>query len=361
MVANANHVAFRVDASEQIGTGHFMRCLTLADGLRQHGARIRFVSRHLPEQARGMLAARGHEFVPLESAPDAALDELAHARWLGTSQTQDAKDAIQALSDETWDWLIVDHYALDARWESVLRPAARNILAIDDLADRRHLCDVLLDQNYESTERYEDLVAKNCRLLLGPRYALLRPEYAAFRKTMTSRNEVPRKVLVFFGGADHQNMTGLSLTALSQSGLRHLHVDVVVGAYYGYRDSLEEQAAGRPHTTIHEPRPHLADLMAKADLAIGAGGVTNWERMCLGLPSLVVTVAENQVPVSRLLDGEGAIRLVGDSAAISAADIRDALVDEIETRKYVQRAAVALTKCDGDGVSRVIRVMLSGE
>ena len=119
-------IAVRVDASLQIGTGHFMRCLTLADALKQRGAQIRFVSRHLPEHLRGMLANKGHEFVLLDSTQhDATLDELAHAQWLGVSQAQDAEDSIQALSDGKWDWLVVDHYALDSRWESTLRQTVK--------------------------------------------------------------------------------------------------------------------------------------------------------------------------------------------------------------------------------------------
>ena len=171
------NIAFRVDASTQIGTGHFMRCLTLADALKQHGAKIRFASRHMPEYLRDMLVVKGHEFMLLDSSPsDAISDGLSHANWLGTSQHADAQDTVQALSGQTWDWLIVDHYALDARWESALRQTAKNIFVIDDIADRQHDCDVLLDQNLyaDMDSRYTGKVPAHCQLLLGPRYALLR-------------------------------------------------------------------------------------------------------------------------------------------------------------------------------------------
>jgi UDP-2,4-diacetamido-2,4,6-trideoxy-beta-L-altropyranose hydrolase len=166
-------VAIRVDASSQIGTGHFMRSLTLADALKQRGTQIRFVSRHLPEHLRSMLMEKGHEFAMLDSAKsNVPLDELAHAQWLGVSQAQDAADSIQALSDGAWDWLIVDHYALDGRWESALRGTIKKIMAIDDLADRQHDCDILLDQNFYSDidERYVGKVPESCQLLLGPRF-----------------------------------------------------------------------------------------------------------------------------------------------------------------------------------------------
>lgn len=355
-----NRIAFRTDATSQMGTGHFMRCLTLADALKLRGAQIRFVSRNLPVHLSEMLAEKGMELVALSGNGGVSQGgDLAHSYWLGGSQTEDAQATSQALSGQEWDWLVVDHYALDARWESRLRGAAGKIMVIDDIADRAHDCDVLLDQNYESIERYKNLVPEGCHLLLGPHYALLRPEYAEHRRFCMKRNGAPQRVLIFFGGADDANMTGRALAALSQEGLSHLAVDIVVGAYYKYRDDLDQQAILRRNTIIHGPRPHLADLMARADLAIGAGGVTNWERMCVGLPSLVVTMAENQVPISRLMDSAGAIRLLGSSKDVTVENIQSALVDEIETNKYLHRSEIALMKCDGQGTNRVVSVLMS--
>src|SRR3990172_6780187 len=138
------NVVFRVDATVQIGTGHFMRCLTVADALKQRGAQIRFISRLLPEYFRGMLTAKGLEFMPISGGSSATItDGLAHGHWLGTGQDADAHESSHALSDRVWDWLVVDHYALDARWESALRQTATCILVIDDIADREHDCDVL--------------------------------------------------------------------------------------------------------------------------------------------------------------------------------------------------------------------------
>lgn len=196
-------IAVRVDASFQIGTGHFMRCLTLADALKQRGAQIRFVSRRLPEHLRVMLAAKGHELALLDGAlNDAASDELAHARWLGVSQEQDASNTAQTLKDQPWDWLVVDHYALDARWESAMRVSSRQIMVIDDIADRQHDCDVLLDQNFyaDMDTRYTGKVATSCQLLLGPRYALLRDEFRELHEQVKPRNGIVKRVLVFLGG-----------------------------------------------------------------------------------------------------------------------------------------------------------------
>ena len=235
-------IAFRVDASSQIGTGHFMRCLTLADALKQRDAQIRFISRHLPEHLRDMLAAKALQFMPLNSSSiESISDDLAQSHWLGTSQHVDAQDTIQALSDQTWDWLVVDHYALDARWESVLRQTAKKTLVIDDIADRQHDCDVLLDQNFyaDMQTRYTGKVPEHCQLLLGPRYALLREEFRQLREQITPRTGPVKRVLVFFGGVDADNYTARAIKALANIGSHDLKVDVVLGAQHPHREQIE--------------------------------------------------------------------------------------------------------------------------
>ena len=289
-------IAVRVDASVQIGTGHFMRCLTLADALKQRGAQTRFISRHLPDHLRSMLASKGHEFIWLDGIRnDGTLDELAHAGWLGVSQAQDAADSIRALSDGSWDWLVVDNYALDLRWESELRRTASRILVVDDIADRRHDCDVLLDQNFyaDMGVRYTGKVPAHCQLLLGPRYALLRDEFRRLHEQIQPRSGAVRRVLVFFGGVDAGNHTGRAIEALSEMDVPDLHVDVVIGAQHPCRGQIE--AACAQHGFIcHVQTDRMAELMANADLAIGGGGSATWERCCLGLPALAVGTAENQ-------------------------------------------------------------------
>lgn len=290
------NIAFRVDASTQIGTGHFMRCLTLADALKQHGAKIRFASRHMPEYLRDMLVVKGHEFMLLDSSPsDAISDGLSHANWLGTSQHADAQDTVQALSGQTWDWLIVDHYALDARWESALRQTAKNIFVIDDIADRQHDCDVLLDQNLyaDMDSRYTGKVPAHCQLLLGPRYALLRDEFRQLREQIKPRTGSVERILIFFGGVDTDNYTGRAIEALVNIGIPGLYVDVVIGSQHPCREQIESVCV--QHGFIcHVQTSRMAELMAAADLAIGAGGSATWERCCLGVATLTICVADNQ-------------------------------------------------------------------
>jgi len=355
-------IAFRVDASVQIGTGHVMRCLTLADELTQRNAQIRFVSRHLPEYLANLLEAKGYELARLDSAEDDAdLDELSHARWLGCSQAQDAKACITALSDRAWDWLIVDHYALDSRWESRLRQSARKILAIDDIADRRHDCDMLLDQNFyaDMNTRYAGKVPDHCRLLLGPRYALLREEFRQLREQVESRKGPVHRILVFFGGVDADNYTGRAIRALTDRGVADMHVDVVIGAQHRCREAIEA-ACLRDHFTRHVQTNRMAELMAAADLSIGAGGGATWERCCLGLPTIAIGTAENQRRQVADAAAEGLVYapdLKHEFDSVIGNHIRS-LVENSCLRQLISRNAMQAV--DGRGVLRVVAGMGCG-
>lgn len=350
------NIAFRVDASAQIGTGHLMRCLTLANALKQHGAKIRFVSRHMPEYLRDILVGRGHEFMLLDGSPsDTRPGSLAHSYWLGTSQHTDAEDTLHALSDQAWDWLVVDHYALDARWETVLRKTAKNILAIDDIADRQHDCDLLLDQNFyqDMNTRYTEKVPAHCQLLLGPRYALLREEFRQLREQVRPRTEPVKRILIFFGGVDAGNFTGSALEALVSMGIADLHVDVVIGTQHPFREQLEITCAEHG-VFCHVQTTRMAELILAADLAIGAGGSAVWERCCLGLPTLTICAADNQR------------KQIADAASeglLYAPELNDELIigAKLHVRAFMENGYLRQAICshgmqavDGRGASRVV-------
>src|SRR5262245_42870234 len=300
-------VAFRVDSSQQTGIGHLMRCLTLADGLRGQGAHTRFVCRHLPSHLADILREHGHECVPL-ARPATPLDaDVGHAAWLGTGQAADAAETIDALADRSWDWIVVDHYALDARWEHTLQAGARHVLAIDDLADRLHDCDILLDQNFyaDKDTRYAGKVPVACALLLGPRFALLREQFRQSREHVAPRTGPVRRLLVCYGGVDAENHTGRAIEALAKLN-GSLQVDVVIGANHAGRAHIED-ACARLGYACHVQSRHMAQLMAAADLSIGAGGSTTWERCSVGLPSIVFGLALNQQKLIRDSAAEGFI------------------------------------------------------
>lgn len=352
-------IAVRVDASVRIGTGHFMRCLTLADALKQRGAQTRFISRHLPDHLRGMLADKGHEFILLGGGQNAGTaDELAHAGWLGVSQAQDAADSIRALSDESWDWLVVDNYALDFRWESELRRTANRILVVDDIADRRHDCDALLDQNFyaDMGVRYTDKVPAHCQQLLGPRYALLRDEFRRLHEQVKPRSGSVRSILVFFGGVDADNYTGRAIEALSGIDVPDLHVDVVIGTQHPCRAQIETACAQRGFI-CHVQTDRMAELMATADLAIGGGGSATWERCCLGLPCIVGAVAQNQVQAAKDLSVFGAVKYIGVAQEITVGKLKQEIELACHQAWLNQASSLGLELVDAQGVMRVIKIM----
>ena len=345
-----------------------MRCRTLARELRRRGAAVAFLCRRQPGDLIGQLEQEFQVLALPELPvvnPDGLQERELYGAWLGCSQAQDAAQCLQALDQagiHSASWLVVDHYGLDATWETQLLAglagdAPPKLLTIDDLADRPHQADLLLDQNFfgaATEERYSGLLPAHCLQLLGPHYALLGAEYAQLHPLVPPRREL-RRVLVFFGGVDTHNLTSLALEGLMAPELAHLAVDVVVGPQAPHRAAVAELVARRPHTTLHGPLPSLAGLIARADLAIGAGGSTTWERACLGLPALVVSVASNQRPITEALHRAGYLQLLGETVSITPGQIRDALLERV-TGPF--EAASGHDLSDGWGTARVATAVL---
>lgn len=350
-------VAFRVDASPQIGSGHVARCLTLADALRGANVRTRLVSRHITPALSEMAIQGGHELRRLPALAGPIDSSPAHASWLGTSQETDADATAQALVDEEWDWLIVDHYALDRRWEERLRPSARRILVIDDLADRPHNCDALLDQNLQvATDRYRGLLPASCRTMLGPRYALLRPEF--LKRVPGAVSSEIRRINIFFGGFDTAGMTLRAIDEIAPLLATGIVADVVVGAGAPQLEAIRARCA-ELGATVHVQTREMARLFAAADLAIGAGGATSWERCRMGVPSLVVSVAENQRAGCQALADAGAAVSLGPVSTLASGAIREAvdrLIAEPEMLQTMRQKCIALV--DGRGTERVMLYLM---
>jgi UDP-2,4-diacetamido-2,4,6-trideoxy-beta-L-altropyranose hydrolase len=351
-------VAIRCDASIQVGSGHVMRCLTLANELGDRGAEVSFICREHPGNLFVQIEAAGFRLFRLPFA-EASDSKLAHASWLGETQAVDARQTAAALQElGEVDWLIVDHYALDAEWESAMRAYAKQIMVIDDLADRKHDCDVLLDQNFykDMDVRYEGLLPPHCRKLLGPKYALLRPEFREARSKLRERDGSIRRVFVFFGGSDPTNETGKALRAIQSLGRTDIAVDVVVGAGNPHLEEIARLCEAMPQAALHRQISNMAELMANADLAVGAGGSTSWERCCLGLPTIVVSIAENQHMIAKNLAVTGAIGYLGASRAVTVNRVSEEmgrLSSSPECLLAMSQSGLAIV--DGAGVSRVTR------
>lgn len=357
-------IAFRADASLQIGTGHIMRCLTLARALEALGHQCAFLSREHDGNLNFYVRNEGfdvHE-MPLGESPVSNVDaDLAHASWLGVSQEQDARQSAAFLSGWEPDWVVVDHYGLDQRWESRVREHCTRLFVIDDLVDRPHQCEALLDQTLgRIAADYRGLTPSDCVVFAGPEFALLRPEFSSLRSLSLTRRASPRldQILISMGGVDQQNATSTVLETLRISTLdRGCRLEVVLGATAPWLNHVRALAATMPfQTEVLVGVRDMANRMASCDLAIGAAGSTSWERCCLGVPTLMVVLAENQRPSAAALAQHGTSILLGDAPEVGVR-LPQALASVADLRTLRRMSQAAASVCDGMGAQRIASFM----
>jgi UDP-2,4-diacetamido-2,4,6-trideoxy-beta-L-altropyranose hydrolase len=314
-------VVIRVDASLHIGTGHVMRCLTLAEALKGKSVQVEFICREHEGNLIGFIQDKSFKVHALsrtendmEMSRFSTLDAenvLDHAHWLDATPQLDADACKVILKKISPDWLLVDHYAIDETWQRELQGTYQKLMVIDDLADRRHQCDLLLDQTFgRQPQDYQKLVPENCQMLLGSQYALLRPEFAKWREYSLKRRENPefKKLLITMGGVDKNNVAGQVLDELRNCDLPlDLEITIVMGGTAPYLEVVQQQAKTLPYKTeVKSNVSNMAEIMANADFAIGASGATTWERCCLGLPSIQILLAYNQKTIAEKIKIAGA-------------------------------------------------------
>lgn len=356
-------IAIRVDSSVSIGAGHVVRCLNFAKELRARGADVIFICRRLTGDYCEWIKSAGFRICEIYFTDS---DKPNCDGVIQTAQTVDAwqselGEIEKILTIESpLDWIIVDHYGIDDRWEQFVRKYAKNLAVIDDTADRRHDCDLLIDQNYflAPAERYDGKLPLACRTLFGPSYSLLSSDYFELRKQVNLRFGKINNILIFFGGGDNNNLTQLSLSAFLSLEKSDISCDVVVGSSYPYVESLKEISDLSKAVTVHVGVPSLAPFVAKADLAIGGSGVNSWERCCLGLPAIVITLAENQIPVANELAKLGVVNLIGDVSDISEKHVYDALKKTVSIDLPESWSKTCFDLVDGLGVKRVADMLI---
>lgn len=362
-------VIFRCDASLQIGTGHVMRCLTLADALAEQGAECHFICREHTGHLISIIQQRGHQVysLPVENRLQIQKEDetnLMHADWLGSTQHQDAKLCRGILQILQPDWLVVDHYSLDVRWEEKLQPYYKKLMVIDDLADRQHISDILLDQTFgRDPQDYIKLVPVDCNLLCGADYALLRPEFAHWREYSLNRSEKGqlKHLLINLGGVDKDNVTIQILKAIQNSALPNdCRITVVMGSISPWVDVVQQQALLMMWSTeVKIGVTNMAELMANSDLAIGAAGSTSWERCCLGLPTIMLVLADNQKKIAMSLERAHAVHTVNLGVAfdVSILTVIERFISSSLVLKEMSQAASNIL--DGLGTNLIIKEMVT--
>lgn len=334
---------FRVDSSTQIGTGHVMRCLTLADALRDRAGDVVFICRSLPGNLSDLIEKRGFKVFRI-------------------TETEDATQMQTILREQHQNvgWLIADHYGLDYQWESKFRSYVKKIMVIDDLANRRHDCDLLLDQNISTNQetRYDKLVSEQCQKLIGAKYLLLRPEFLSNQLQRTQAAEEARKILITMGGSDPHNLTSRVMQSLVEWALPYpLTIRVAVGASCPYIREIQAIALNsNPHQiTVQQNVSHMAQWMAWADLAISAGGFTCYELAYMGVPTAVLVTSPTQLNVAQELHRLGITYCLGEFAHLSPNALTEVLKTLMsDSKKRLEMSQLGQAVFDGYGIERVI-------
>lgn len=319
-------IVFRVDASVKLGSGHIMRCLVLAEQLRSKGANITFVCRQLKGNMIEFVRRKNMDVLVLPSPTNEGSNE----DILGVPWQLDVQETKALLSRKNFRYhlMVVDHYGIDIRWEEQIRSLAGKIMIIDDLANRKHDCDILLDQNIIPSlfNRYDSLIPISSIKLLGYSYLLLRTEFIEWRKRVQLKKGNINKILIFFGGSDPTNDTSKAIEAIRLLERKDFTVEVIVGSSNPNRSMVEKYCTEMANFSFHYQTDNMAQLMAESDLAIGTGGLSAWERCFLGLPSIVLTVSDNQYEMIKLLEEKGTLLNLGWSNEVEVNDVYNSLL-----------------------------------
>ena len=357
-------VVFRADASTVIGTGHIMRCLTLANALHKAGAECHFVCRDHSGNLGHLIAEQGHyvHIVALRNVSPLGLRPT-YETWLGATESDDASEFLEISGKISPDWVVVDHYGISDLWESAIYALNVRLLVIDDLADRKHNCDVLLDQNFgRKPDDYQRLVPRKTRLVLGTQFALLRPEFYTSRPISLARRKDPvfKAVLISLGGIDVGDVASNVLADMENIDFPDdMKILVVVGTQCPHVKHV--RAVGkrsRFDVEVIVGPLNMAELMCQADVAIGAAGATSWERCCLGIPTILFSIARNQDVIAQNLKKAGAAIVVKNPGDFK--ELKDAfrLVQISKNYKSLSRNSARLV--DGCGVDRIASIICSG-
>ena len=345
----------RVDSGTEKGAGHIMRCLSIAKGL--NDIDISFICRVIPGNLCDFVEKNGFRVYRLPSNSNLEVNDIL------TDIKSDIDNTVEIIKKNkiTPHWIVIDNYDLDHIWESAIRQYTKKIIVIDDLANRKHDCDVLIDQNLYSDmhTRYENLVPQNCLQLLGPKYALLRPEFKEARKKMRVREGKINSILISFGSGDPTNETLKAMDALRQFQ-NSIKINVVIGRSNPNNELIKKICSTLPNVTYHYQTDKMAELMVNADISIGAGGTSTWERCCLGLPSIVSILSEDQFELTKTLANEGYVISLGYANTVNSEDYANAL-KKIDSKTLQKMEKNCRCLVDGNGVNRVISKIFQTE
>ena len=360
---NFKKACFRVDASNLIGIGHVMRCITLANYFKKKGIISHFIMRSFPGNYLQIVKNNGHITHSLKLTNKAtditnASNNFIYKHWLGTSQKNDFLDSVKILNDIKPNLVIIDHYAIDKEWHNYLKENNSKIMVIDDLGDRYYDCNMLLDTTEGRLKKdYKNLTNKNCKLLLGARYSLIRDEFINLRKKSIikySKFKGIKKILISFGGSDPNNSTSKLLNIVSQWD-ESITINLILGKNFQYLKELKiNKKKLKNKVNININVDNMAKILFDNDLVIGSPSVSAWERCGMGVPSIVIINSKNQEIVAKNLDKFGASINLGWIDKLKTKNVLSTL-DSLKSskRRMIQMSKSAYNLCDGNGKAQV--------
>ena len=358
-------VLFRADASRIIGTGHIMRCLNLARELAELGAVCVFVCAPHEDHLKPLIEKRGFKvfLLPVLSLKN-LISRTDHNTWLGNTQDYDSQFTLEIINKEKIDIVVVDQYGIDQIWETKIKPFISVLVCVDDLINRKHHCDILLNQNiiYDISGEDKDIDRNKPLFLKGPAFCLL-DHFFRIQKQKNTIDSSEKRIFVYFGGSDPFDLTNRVIDYAISSSDHSLIFDIIQPRSSPNQGAIEIKASNRSHINLHSNLPSLSKIMQHADYAIGAAGVNSWERICLGLPSINIITAENQIHIAQQQEHLGLAKNLGNAAKLREVDLHHALNQLINGQIKLNERNSRKLKLDGFGAARAasaIRFVFSG-
>jgi len=342
-----NIIFIRVDSSTKIGYGHFMRCMALADTL-QKNFEINFITRSLEGSLISDIQKKGFGIFRFYSNSEKI------------NEKNDAQKTISLIKKHSGpkNILIVDNYQLSKKWETDVKPFVHKLIVIDDLSNRSHNCDLLIDQNLHTKVNglYKGLIPSNCIKLIGPKFSMIRKEFRMMRKSVKPRTFPIKKILVSFGGSDIENQTLVALNSIKKMNGK-INVDVVVGKANKCKKTLKIFCNKNKHFTYYEQIDNIADLMLSSDLSIGSSGSTTWERCCLGLPAIVSISSNDQRDIANSLSRKKCIINLGDVKKLKESSYIN-VITNLKKNDLRNMSKNSMSLVDGNGTQRILKHIL---
>jgi UDP-2,4-diacetamido-2,4,6-trideoxy-beta-L-altropyranose hydrolase len=345
-VDNEALLCIRADADPIIGTGHIMRCLALAQAWQEQGGRAAFISYCDSQALRERISKEGFQFISVNNP---------------YPQTDDLRQTLEVIGQRSIAWLVLDGYHFTSEYQEAICESGVHLLVIDDMNHQTiYHADILLNQNIHASElKYRCDIGTT--LLMGPRYVFLRKEFLTYRNFRRVIPDSAKRILVSLGGADADNVTLKVIKAFCLLDQSQIEITIVVGPANVHEEYLRSalESTGLSYNLLINPQ-NMVDLMINTDLAISAGGGTYWELAYMGVPCIMIILADNQREVAEELAQADIVCNLGWHYMLSCEDIANALIQLIrsrEVRKYMSDKGQELI--DGSGTDKTIQAMRS--